>query len=44
MNYLKTNPVLIKTYSHALTNILNDYMKSADFYDIMKYADITPVF
>ena len=32
------NPVL--TYSHALTKIFNDYVKSGNFPDILKYADI----
>ena len=30
--------------SHALTNIFNDCVKSGDFSDILKYADINPVF
>ena len=31
-------------YSQVLTNIFNDCVKSSNFPDILKYADITPVF
>ena len=34
----------VHIYSHAFTKILNDYVKSGNFPDILKYSDITPVF
>ena len=34
----------VHTYSHAITKIFNDSSKSGNFPDILKYADITPVF
>ena len=45
----KDIPVIIMVnsvhiYSHALTSILNDYLKNGNFPDIRKYGDITPVF
>ena len=36
------NPVHI--HSQVLTNIFNDCVKSGNFSDILKYADITKVF
>ena len=35
---------LVRIYSHVLTNIFNDCVKRGNFPDILKYADITPVF
>ena len=34
----------VHIYSQVLTNIFNDCVKSGKFPDILKYADITPVF
>ena len=34
----------VHIYSQVLTNIFNDCVKSGNFPDILKYADITPVF
>ena len=34
----------VHIYFQVLTNIFNDCVKSGDFPDILKYADITPVF
>ena len=34
----------VHIYSHVLTNIFNDCVKRGNFPDILKYADITPVF
>ena len=34
---------LFHVYSHPLTTIFNDCVKRGNF-DILKYADITPVF
>ena len=34
----------VHIYSHALTSILNDYVKNGNFPDVRKYGDITPVF
>ena len=34
----------VHIYSHLLTNIFNDCVKSGKFPNILKYADITPVF
>ena len=30
-------------YSHALTKIFNDFIKSGNFPDVLKYGDIAPV-
>ena len=35
---------LVHIYSKVLTNIFNDCVKSGKFPDVLKYADITPVF
>ena len=35
---------LVHIYSQVLTNIFNDCVQSGNFPDILKYADITPVF
>ena len=35
---------LVHEYSQALTKIFNDCVKKWNFPDILKYADITPVF
>ena len=35
---------LVHEYSQGLTKIFNDYVKKGNFPDILKYADITPVF
>ena len=34
----------VHIYSQVLTNIFNDCVKSGNFLDILKYADITTVF
>ena len=34
----------VHIYSQVFTNIFNDCVKSGNFPDILKYADITPVF
>ena len=34
----------VHIYSQVLANIFNDYVKRGKFTDILKYADITPVF
>ena len=41
---LFVNSSSVHLYSHALTKIFNDCEKSGNFPDILKYADITPVF
>ena len=33
----------VHIYYQVLTNIFNDFVKSGDFLDILKYSDITPV-
>ena len=35
---------LVHEYSQGLTKIFNDCVKKGNFPDILKYADITPVF
>ena len=34
----------VHIYSHALTNIFNDFVKRGNFPNILKYPDITPIF
>ena len=34
----------VHIYSQLLTNIFNDYVESGNFPDVLKYADIRPVF
>ena len=34
----------VNIYSHALTKLFNECVKSGNFPDILKYTDITPVF